>query len=89
MARVEFTPNLARHLDCAALDAPGNTVRAVLDHVCRRNPKLRGYVLDDQNRLRRHVTIFVDGEQVKDRNDLQDPVQSGSTVFILQALSGG
>ena len=27
----------------------------------RRNPQARGYVLDDQSALRKHMTIFVDG----------------------------
>lgn len=53
------------------------------------NPKLRGYVLDDQGRLRRHVLVFVDNERIKDRTGLSDPVAKNSEVFVMQALSGG
>jgi hypothetical protein len=35
------------------------------------------------------VTVFIDGIQAKDRNDLYDPVGEGSSVFVAQALSGG
>jgi sulfur carrier protein ThiS len=50
---------------------------------------LRGYILDDQNRLRRHVVVFVNGEPVHDREQLSDAVQPSSEVFVMQALSGG
>ena len=30
-------------------------------------PALRGYVLDDQGALRRHVAVYVNGEPVRDR----------------------
>jgi hypothetical protein len=89
MARVVFTRNLERHLPCPPAEAPGATVRAVLDGVFADNPRLRGYVLDDQGRLRQHMVIFVDGRQVRDRVGLADPVSVGSEVAVMQALSGG
>jgi hypothetical protein len=60
MVGVDFTPNLARHLTCVTVQVPGGTLRTVLEHTCGINPKLRGYLLDDQGRLRRHVTVFKD-----------------------------
>lgn len=89
MPRVAFTPNLARHVDSPPTSAPGETVRAVLDHVFEENPRLRGYVLDDQGGLRRHMSVFVDTVQVRDRATLSDPVGPDSTIFVAQALSGG
>jgi len=89
MARVAFTPNLRRHVDCPDVDCAGATVRAVLDEVFVQNPRLRGYVLDDQGGLRRHMMIFVDGEAVADRAGLSDPVAAGAEIYVMQALSGG
>jgi molybdopterin converting factor small subunit len=89
MPRVVFTPTLARHLDCPAREAEGETVRAVLERVFADNPRLRGYVLDDQGWLRRHVAVFVDARQIRDRDGLSDPVHPGGEVFVMQALSGG
>ena len=89
MAKVHFTPNLARHVSCPAQEMPGATVRAVLDGMFAANPQLRGYVLDDQAGLRRHMSVFVDGQQVKDRAGLSDPIGANSTIFVAQALSGG
>jgi hypothetical protein len=89
MARVHFTPHLERFLSAPAREAPGATVGAVLGAVFAENPRLRGYVLDDQGRLRRHVAVFVDGTLVADRGGLSDAVSEQSEVFVMQALSGG
>jgi hypothetical protein len=89
MARVTFTANLARHLSCPPVEAPGATVREVLDQVFAENQAARSYVLDDQAALRRHMAIFVNGSQIRDRVRLSDPVPSNGEIYVLQALSGG
>jgi sulfur-carrier protein len=89
MARVEFTSNLQRYLACPMREAPGHTVRAVLEHVFAEQTRLRSYILDDQGRLRRHVTIYLNGERITDRVALADPVRDDDEVFVFQALSGG
>ena len=89
MAKVIFTPNVQRHVGCPAAEAEGATVREVLERVFADNPQARGYVLDDQSALRRHMTIFVDGQMVRDRSRLADAVTDTSTIYVFQALSGG
>lgn len=89
MARVVFTPNLQRHVACPTADVPGGTLRTVLDAVFAANPPVRGYVLDEHGALRKHMIVFVDGEQVRDRIALSDPVPAGGEVYVMQALSGG
>ncbi len=89
MAKVIFTQNLQRHLDAAPREVAGEDVRAVLEAVFRQQPRLRGYILDDQSRLRPHVVVFVDGQPVEDKTGLSDPVSAGSEVYVMQALSGG
>jgi hypothetical protein len=89
VAHVVFTQNLQRHADCPPQDADGATVREVLDHVFAKNPRARGYVLDEQGGLRRHMAIFIDGRQIRDRARLSDPAPPGCEIYIMQALSGG
>jgi hypothetical protein len=89
MARVIFTTNLRRHVDCPEAEAPGTTVREVLDAVFAVNDRVRDYVLDDQAALRKHMTILVDGLRLKDRTGLSDPVGKASEIYVMQALSGG
>ena len=89
MATVSFTPNIQRHVSCPPTQVRGETVRLVLDAVFERNPRARGYVLDDQGAVRQHMNVFVDGHQVQDRRDLSDPVRPDAEVYVAQALSGG
>ena len=89
MARVVFADVLKRHVDCPEVEARGATVREALDAVFQVNPRLRGYVLDDQAALRKHMTIFVDGHLIRDRLRLADPVAENGEIRVLQALSGG
>ena len=89
MARVTFTANLQRHVACPPTEVPGRTVREVLDAVFADNPRARGYVLDDQSALRRHMAIFVDGALIRDRVTLSDAVTENASVHVMQALSGG
>jgi sulfur carrier protein ThiS len=65
------------------------TVRPALEAVFAGNPAARSYVLDDQGLLRRHMIVFVDGEVVRDRDRLTDPVGDASAIDVFHALSGG
>ncbi len=89
MATVEFTPNLSRHIDCETLSSSAATLRELIDEVCKNKPHLKPYILDDQDRLRKHVTVFIDGTQIQDRKGMSDRVNIESSVYIAQALSGG
>ena len=89
MATVSFTPNLERHVECPTKVVEGATVREVLDRVFADNPRLRGYVVDETGALRYHMLVFVDGEQIADRERLSDPVKPTSELYVMQSLSGG
>lgn len=89
MAKVSFTPNLQRHVACPPTEVDGATVREVLDAVFAQNPPVRSYVLDDQGAVRKHMTIFVDGQMIRDRAQLSDTVEPASSIYVFQSLSGG
>jgi len=52
-------------------------------------PGIRQRVLDDQNDIRRHVNVFVDGENVRFAQGAATQVTHDSEVWIYPALSGG
>lgn len=89
MPTVFFTNQLARFIDAPTVVAPGETLGEVFGNVFGNHPQLRGYILDDQGAIRRHVAVFIDGVQVSDRGDLSKPVGEKSEIHIFQALSGG
>jgi hypothetical protein len=71
------------------MEVSGGTVREVLDRVFEQNERAKGFVLDDQGGVRKHVVIFVNGQQIQDRIRLDDPVAPDGEVYVMQALSGG
>ncbi len=89
MTAVVFAKAFRRHVDCPDDDVDGATVAEVLDAYFARHPAVRGYVLDDAGRVRRHVTVFVDGSQASHVDAPTTTVTPSSTVHVFQALSGG
>jgi sulfur-carrier protein len=89
MPTVRFTANIQRHVECPTRDVAGETLRAVLESYFRENERARGYVLDDQGRLRQHMAVFIDSRQIRDRDGLSDRVTRDAIVDLVQALSGG
>ncbi len=68
------------------VEAGGATLAEVLADLDRRYPGLRFRMVDEQDRLRPHVRVFVNGEQAR---HLARAVGPGDEVQIVQALSGG
>jgi sulfur-carrier protein len=89
MARLVFTQQLRRFTEVPEIDTPAATLRAALESAFDINPQLRGYILDEQGHLRQHVVIFIDSRRVTDRVGLNDALTPTSSIFVLQALTGG
>ena len=89
MPTVSFTRTLARFLLAPFATVDGATVGDALGAVFASRSTLRGYVLDDQGALRRHVVVYVNGRPVDDRVGLTDPVDPRDEVYVFQALTGG
>jgi molybdopterin converting factor small subunit len=68
------------------VEASGPTLAAVLAELDRQFPGIRFRMVDEQDRLRRHVRFFVNGDQVF---ELSQPLRPTDEVLIVQALSGG
>ena len=89
MPTVSFTSALQRFLPAPTTVVEGGTVGAALAQVFADRPQLRSYVLDDQGGVRRHVSVFVNGEPIADRVRLTDRVGPEDAIYVLQALTGG
>jgi sulfur-carrier protein len=65
------------------------TAAQVIETVAREHPGLRDRVLDEQGELRRHVNIFIDGENARFLGGLSALVGADSEMWIHPSLSGG
>ncbi len=68
------------------VDATGPTLGALLQDLDRQYPGIRFRMVDEQDHVRPHMRIFINGTQVSDLARLLGP---DDTVHIVQALSGG
>ena len=90
MATVKFTSNLKRfYPDLNATKTEAQTVAQLIEDINGRYPGLKNYIIDDQNRLRHHVNIFINQSMIQDRQLLQDKIGKNDSIYIMQALSGG
>lgn len=68
------------------VEAAGATVAELLDDLNRQFPGIRFRMIDEQDAIRQHMRIFVNGEQI---SGLNVSLRASDEVQILQALSGG
>ena len=73
------------------VELPGSpaTVGAALGALFALYPGLRLRVLDERQRLRPHVNLFVGTESVRFARGLDTPLVDGAEIVILPAISGG
>lgn len=97
MAKVVLASALSRWLPGSsdkptgevAFEVAGTSVGEVLDGVFALHPNLRGYVVDEHGAVRHHVALFVDGDAIRDKRTLTQPLCKHAEVYVMQALSGG
>jgi len=77
---------LRSYTERSKAEASGATLAAVLADLDRAYPGIRFRMIDEQDRIRRHIRIFVNGDQVR---DLSQSLNASDEVIIVQALSGG
>jgi sulfur-carrier protein len=78
---------LTQNLDVVEVEA--TTVKDVLDQLNARFPGFKGKVFDESGELRRFITIYVDGEDVRFLENLSTPVANAREVSIVPAIAGG
>lgn len=85
-SRVHVSTLLHTYTRAAEVEGRGATLGEVLRDLDARYPGLRFRIVDEQDRVRPHVRLFVRNE---DARDLSTPVAEGDEVHIVPALSGG
>ena len=68
------------------VQAAGANLGAILSDLDHRYPGIRFRMIDEQDAIRRHIRVFVNGDEVR---TLQTPLHAADEVLIVQALSGG
>ena len=67
------------------VDLEASTVNGLIDELDGRWPGMGDRLRDTSPAIRRHINIFVGGQ----RASLRTPLNPGTTVHVLTAISGG
>jgi molybdopterin converting factor small subunit len=70
----------------ATLSARGDSLAEVLANLEQRCPGIRFRMIDEQNRIRPHMRLFINTSEAQ---ALSAAVRDGDTVHVICALSGG
>ena len=84
--RVWFSTHLRAYTGGAETEADAPTVAALVDELDRRHPGLKFRIVDEHDRIREHIVIFRNAEQVR---ELSAPLAASDRLRIMGALSGG
>jgi sulfur-carrier protein len=68
------------------LEAAGRSICEALDDLDRRFPGIKFRIVDEQDRIRPHMRLFVGKEAAR---DIRRPLREGDELLIFGALSGG
>ena len=73
----------------ARVSAEGGTVAELLTALDARYPGLGSQVREGDGQIRRFVNVFVNGENVRDRDGADTPIRPGDEIGIIPAMAGG
>jgi molybdopterin converting factor small subunit len=86
MVKILIASPLRPYTGDGDVEATGATLGELFADLDKRYPGIRFRMVDEQDRIRRHMRVFVNGEQVF---DLGCGIRPSDEVCIVQALSGG
>lgn len=90
MATIELTSQLAQLAECPAVQhASGRTLSEALEGLFAEHAGLRPALLDDDGAVHDYLAVFIDGQMIAARDQWDLPVNANSSVFVMQAISGG
>ena len=90
MPHLEFTSQLAQHVECPATQrVTATSLHEALETMFTQFPGLRTYLTKEDGSLKQHIAIFIDGEMLPHGDSLDVRVSDNSEIFVMQALAGG
>ena len=92
MITVELPKALCSYADdqsSLVLDEPCTTVGDALTALGRKSQGALDRIMDERGDVRRHVNIFVNGENIRFLDGLSTPTRDGAAITVIAAVSGG
>lgn len=75
--------------DQAEIDVSGTTVAQALDDLTMRYPLIKTHIMDSTGKLRRHVNLFVNKDNIRSLKGIETPLQEHDKIILMPSISGG
>ncbi len=75
--------------NAATVEVEASDVHALLETLEKRYDGFRGLVRDEAGKIRHHVNVYVNNEEIEALQGLATPLKDGDEVSIIPAMAGG
>jgi sulfur-carrier protein len=84
-------PSLMKYYvdDKSEIEVSGETVAQALDDLTAQYPSIKTHIIDNHGKLRRHVNLFVNKENIRALDGLNTSVKVTDRIIFMPSISGG
>ena len=75
--------------DQTEVTVSGQTVAETLADLVRQFPIIQSHLFDTSGKVRRHINLFINAENIRDLNGLETVVGENDVVKVLPSVTGG
>jgi sulfur-carrier protein len=87
--KVQIPPPLREHTSgLLDVEVTGSNVKEVLADLVRQHPALEAKLFD-KGKLRPHINVLINDEDIRYLDDLDTPVKDSEVVALIPAVAGG
>lgn len=67
----------------------GQTVAETLTSLTQQYPAIQTHLFDSSGKIRRHINLFLNADNIRDLNGLETPVSDNDVIKVLPSVTGG
>ena len=71
------------------INVRGENIRDILEELFQAYPEIKNHLIDENGDLRNFVNIFVNGENIREKNNLDTIIIDESDIRIIPSIAGG
>ena len=75
--------------DLSEVQITGSTVSQAINDLTSQYPAIKPHIIDDQGRLRRHVNLFINKENINNLNGLDTSIEESDIIILMPSITGG
>lgn len=75
--------------DLSEIQVTGSTVSQAITDLTTQYPTIKPQIMDNQGRLRRHINLFVNKENINDLNGLDTSIKESDLIILMPSITGG